>query len=131
MAVQSDKQLQLHASLKKFYNTGAEYFSEAREVNCVVTPERAKLLSWVKSGDRVLDVGCGPGDNGRHLAGGVRYFGCDLSVLGLRLAQELLPEARFTLGESQRLPFAGDSFDVVLSTYALEHFVFARESLEE
>jgi hypothetical protein len=41
----SDKQVELHASLKRFYNTGAEYFSEASQVNCVVTPERAKLLS--------------------------------------------------------------------------------------
>jgi SAM-dependent methyltransferase len=52
-------------------------------------------------------------------------------VVGLRLARQLLPSSGFTLGESQTLPFADGSFDVVLSTYALEHFVFAKESLEE
>ena len=38
---------------------------------------------------------------------------------------------RLTQGESHRLPFATDAFDAVISTYALEHFVFPRESLEE
>ena len=123
--------IDLHRNLKEFYNTDAGYFAEAHEVNSELTPERARLFSWIQPGTRVLDVGCGPGDNGRHLASRTNYVGCDLSSLALRMAHATLPSSHFALGESQSLPFASDSFDVVLSTYALEHLVFARQSLEE
>src|SRR5579864_4755357 len=131
MPTEADKQQQLHRDLKEFYNERADYFAEAHEVNCQLTPERSHLLSWIASGSRVLDVGCGPGDNGRRLSSRTRYVGCDLSNVALNMAREALPECQFTLCESQTLPFATGSFDVVLSTYSLEHFVFARQSLEE
>jgi SAM-dependent methyltransferase len=130
MPLPTEKEV-LHQSLRDFYNRDGDYFSEAREANAELTPERAHLLSWVKPEMFVLDVGCGPGDNGRHLQTRVRYMGCDLSSIALRMAREILPQCQFTMCESQELPFASASFDAVLSTYSLEHFVFPEESLDE
>ncbi len=126
-----DRYEDLHRNLKRFYNTRSGYFEEAHDVNSELTPERAHALSWIQAGDRVLDVGCGPGDNGRHLPAGVAYLGCDLSAVALEMAHLALPGQAFVASESQCLPFVTGSFDVVLSTYALEHLVFARQSLEE
>ena len=124
---------ELHQRLRAFYNESPEYFAEASCVNRELTPERAELFRFIKNGDRVLDVGCGSCDNAHALAARTTYCGCDISHLALRRGATAAPEFRLRLaqGESQRLPFADASFSVVLSTYALEHFVFPRESLDE
>jgi SAM-dependent methyltransferase len=126
-----EKSQTLHQRLMQFYQCAADYFVEASEVNCVLTPEREHLFSWILPGSRVLDVGCGPGDNGYHLARSVRYVGLDISPLALRVAREAVTEGIFAAGESHRLPFSTGGFDAVLSTYALEHLVFAQASLNE
>ena len=124
---------ELHQRLRAFYNESPEYFAEASCVNRELTPERAELFRFIQNGDRVLDVGCGACDNAHALAARTTYFGCDISHLALRRGATASPEfhLRLAQGESQRLPFADGSFSVVLSTYALEHFVFPRESLDE
>lgn len=124
---------ELHQRLRAFYNESHEYFAEASGVNRELTPERAELFRFIQPGDRVLDVGCGACDNAHALAGRASYTGCDISFLALRRGAAAYPEfhLRFAQGESQRLPFATGSFSIVLSTYALEHFVFPRASLDE
>jgi SAM-dependent methyltransferase len=122
----------LHQTLKTFYNANEDYFLNAGEVNADLTPERRYLFACIKENDRVLDVGCGPCDNQRHLKRSW-YVGCDISQVALRLARNanLEPLGGLVQGESQRLPFRDNSFDAVLSTYALEHFVFPRETMDE
>ena len=124
---------QLDAELRSFYNRNSGYFEHAADINSEMSPERAALFSWIKAGERVLDVGCGPGDNGVHLGQRSRYFGCDVSFLALGMAAKTLGKraAGFAQVDSRALPFAEGSFDTVISTYALEHMVFPRESLDE
>ena len=102
-------------------------------MNRELTPERAELFRFIPDGARVLDVGCGACDNAHAIAPRAKYFGCDVSHLALRRGAAAFPNLslQFAQGESQRLPFRDGSFDVALSTYALEHFVFPRESLDE
>ncbi|MHB8520739.1 MAG: class I SAM-dependent methyltransferase [Limisphaerales bacterium] len=126
-------QERLHRELRSFYNAQPDYFEQASATNRKLTPERAQLFKWISPGDRVLDVGCGTCENGLHLATRGPYFGCDISFVALKLAAAALPPQSRGLvqAESQTLPFLSNTFDVVLSTYALEHFVFPRESLDE
>lgn len=122
----------LHASLREFYNRSADYFEEAGEANAELTPERAHLFSFIPDGALLLDVGSGRCENAEFLRGRVRYIACDLSEMGLARARALKrPITAFVQAESQSLPFRDNSLDAVISTYALEHFVYPEKSLRE
>ena len=73
-------------------------------------------------GARVLDAGCGPGDPvTRLLAERFEVVGVDFSGEQLRLAREQVPEAEFVRQDLTHLGFADESFDGVVSYYALIH----------
>lgn len=82
----------------------------------------------VKSGDRVLDIGCGPGFFARMLAQAV---GAEGSVVGIDAAPEMIEYAgrkarrlancRFQPGTAESLAFADASFDVVVSSLMMHH----------
>ena len=82
----------------------------------------------IQSGDRVLDVGCGPGYFTRMLADAVGPTG---SAVGIDAAPEMikyasrmtrrLPNCRFESGTAEALAFPDASFDVVVSSLMLHH----------
>jgi demethylmenaquinone methyltransferase/2-methoxy-6-polyprenyl-1,4-benzoquinol methylase len=90
---------------------------------------RLLVENAVKEGDTVLDCGAGTGTTGIMAAkkvgprGAVTLF--DLSDAMLAVARDkagregLLDRLTFQSGDMVHLPFADDSFDVVLSTYSL------------
>ena len=122
----------LHASLREFYSRNEKYFDEAGEANADLTPERRELFAFIPDGALVLDAGCGRCENAAFIGERARYVGFDLSALGLEKARSLgRPLFAATLGESQQLPFTENAFDICLSTYALEHFVFPERCLRE
>lgn len=70
----------------------------------------------LRPGDRVLDVGCGPGRHVAALAGrGMSVVGLDVAETFLRVAADRAPVgAHFVRGDARRLPF-GPRFDAVIS----------------
>jgi ubiquinone/menaquinone biosynthesis C-methylase UbiE len=82
----------------------------------------------VRSGDDVLDVGCGPGYFTRMLA---LPAGSSGSATGLDAAPEMveyathkarsLDNCSFRTGSAEELPFTDGSFDVVVSSLMLHH----------
>jgi SAM-dependent methyltransferase len=70
----------------------------------------------LRAGDRVLDVGCGPGRHAHALAArGVEVVGVDISQRFVDLATEHAPAgATFVRGDARALAFA-DEFDAVIS----------------
>lgn len=82
----------------------------------------------VNDGDRVLDVGCGPGYFVRMLA---RAVGATGSAVGIDAAPEMIDYARrkarrltncsFESGSAEALPFPDASVDVVASSLMLHH----------
>jgi ubiquinone/menaquinone biosynthesis C-methylase UbiE len=79
-------------------------------------------------GDRVLDVGCGPGYAARMLAEAV---GPEGSVVGIDAAPEMteyasrrarrLTNCRFQPGTAESLAFPDGSFDVLVSSLVMHH----------
>jgi ubiquinone/menaquinone biosynthesis C-methylase UbiE len=74
--------------------------------------------------NRLLDVGCGSGALLQLLASKVAFrrppVGLDLSASMLDLAQERRT-IQLLRGAGTQLPFAGDSFDVVLCSHVVKH----------
>ena len=91
--------------------------------------EREVLSNLLTPQTRILDLGCGTGVNLARL----RLLGLAFdSYTGLDLTPGMLSQASAKLagkktatycrGDMRRLPFPNQSFDLVLSTWALSHF---------
>ncbi|WP_435358675.1 class I SAM-dependent methyltransferase [Haloarchaeobius sp. DFWS5] len=74
------------------------------------------------SGERVLDVGCGPGpDSAVFAERGYDVVGFDLTASFLDAARDAVPAGRFARGDMRRLPFAADAFDGVWACASFLH----------
>jgi len=114
-------------NLEKYYD---QYWLEKDEG---FDPERAQfVVDRVRPTDRVLDMGCGPGQVAEKLAAQ------NTSVVGLDFSEVILARAS-SRGVScvkadmdgAALPFADESFDVVLFTQTIEHLFHFREAVGE
>jgi SAM-dependent methyltransferase len=87
----------------------------------------AYLLPHLSSGDRVLDVGCGPGTITADLAtrtGHVTALEITDAALGLARAEigrRGLTNVAFAVGDVHTLDFPDDAFDVVHAHQVLQH----------
>ena len=81
----------------------------------------------VRPGMRHLDVGCGAGEALRlSRQMGAVIFGFDASETLVRIANELLPEAEYRVGDMEALPYDDGSFD---ATTGFNSFQFASDPL--
>lgn len=73
-------------------------------------------------GERLLDVGCGPGpDIATFASAGYDVTGLDMTPSFLRAASERVPAASLVRGDMRRLPFENASFDGVWSCASFLH----------
>ena len=103
-------------------------------------------MAGVQPGDRALDVCCGTGD----VAFALRQSGAEVTALdfsaamlavaqvraqdcsgGLRPPGNAPPPVQFLRGDALRLPFPGESFDVVTVAYGLRNLSDWERGLEE
>lgn len=81
-----------------------------------------ELLSVLGSTPRVLDLGCGCGVPGTHLlATRARVTGVDFSHVQIERARRLVPDADFICEDMSAVRFPPESFDAVVSFYAIFH----------
>ncbi len=120
---------QQHKRIKREFAKQASDFGKLG-----LTLARADYLRWMvenlplRRNDEVLDVAAGTGHLSRAIAPRVRC------VTAFDLTPEMLGEARraaeqeglaniaFTEGDAERLPYGDDSFDVVVTRFAVHHF---------
>lgn len=75
-------------------------------------------------GDRVLDLGCGPGSMWGHwqtLDSPGALVGVDLSEAMIQEARQNHPDGEFHVGRAHALPFPDGSFDIVVASAVLHH----------
>jgi SAM-dependent methyltransferase len=89
----------------------------------------------VSTGQRVLDVACGTGVVARiaadRVGGAGSVVGVDINDGMLAVARRLRPTIEWQRADAARLPFADDSFDVVLCQAALMFFADRVAALRE
>jgi SAM-dependent methyltransferase len=87
--------------------------------------DRFVELVPVEPGDRVLDVGCGPGVLTQRLVdrlGADAVQGVDPSGSFLEAARERLPQVQFRLGDAEELDYPDDAFDAAFAQLVV-HFM--------
>ena len=94
--------------------------------------ERARPIG---PSDRILDLGCGTGIVARtlreRLGGGFSIAGIDASADMIAMARRLAPDLEWREADARSLPFADDSFELVLSQQMLQFVPDPGEALRE
>lgn len=86
---------------------------------------RPHLRALGRTGGRILDIGCGTGDDVRVLAReGFAPVGLDFAWNGLVFARDMFPRGRFVQADvtAKRLPFRDDTFDAAIARCSLHYF---------
>ncbi len=84
----------------------------------------SQFIHLLDSGMKVLDLGCGPGNNARQLILSGKEFsieGIDLSEEMVRLAQQNVPGGIFRCADIRKINYPADSFDAVLLSFCIIH----------
>lgn len=114
----------LISKMEKDFNLIASHFSQTRRF---LWPEIKAWQKYVKSGEKVLDIGCA---NGRLLGmfkdTAVEYFGIDLSEELIAIAKKecqkySVSKVNFQVANMLDLPFEDNSFDSVFCVATLHH----------
>ncbi len=119
----------LKAHLRSFWDSHQPYWDAVSTEASASSVHRQRAASFVPDGTAVLDIACGSAANSYWLEGRCRYFGADLSQLGLHRA--IRPSLKLACADADQLPFRPGAFDVAISTYALEHAVDPIQMLRE
>lgn len=95
-----------------------------------------QLETWIKRGERVLDLACGSGYGAAYLAQrtGASVVGGDLSSEAIAICRESwrdIPNLRFEQVDGTSLPYDDDFFDKVVSFETIEHTTSYRELIAE
>ncbi len=121
----------LKNKLYKYWDVSPEYYEIAENVQADVEVKRKEVFTTIKEDKRVLDVACGSGRNRRDLPEKTFYCGIDISFVGLSVAKGLHANAAFLKADAVNLPMADSSFDYVISTNAVEHFIEPKLAFDE
>lgn len=116
-----DKQNEILKIVRANYEDIAESFDETREKP--IWPPLLELLKEVKTGQSILDVGCGNGRILKDLSGrGVRYVGLDQSRALIKICQDKYPKYKFAAADIANLGAVAEyDFDWVFCVAVLHH----------
>lgn len=80
------------------------------------------FLSYVPTGSKILDLGCGPGKDAQFfIDSGYQVTGVDISPQMISLARRLVPKGEFIVSDIESLSLNAQSFDAVWASASLLH----------
>ena len=84
--------------------------------------EVKKFATYMKSGKKVLDVGCGPGKHAKELIKlGLEVTGIDFSKEMIKEAKIRVPKGNFRLMDMKNLKYKNNTFDGLLCWATILH----------
>ena len=113
------------------------FFEQVTRYRYSAQPFMHELIGFGRfTGQRLLEVGCGLGTDLRQFAlGGARVIGLDLSQQSVSLARQHFlvfgADGNFVQSDSEHLPFADASFDIVYSFGVLHHTPDTQAAVDE
>jgi len=118
--------------IDKQYNQFAKDFSDSVNLPLISRNIFYKTLGTDLEGKSLLDIACGDGvDLVYYKNLGAKVSGVDASEELIGIAKSKLPENDIRVGLLESLPYENDSFDIVLSKYAIQTSENIEESLNE
>jgi ubiquinone/menaquinone biosynthesis C-methylase UbiE len=111
---------------KQFTKTAEVFGNFAIATRGVEAGKLAEMVRASKS-DRVIDIACGPGTLALRFALQAKWAcGVDLTPAILKRAKDSAADDQitnldFTIADAHKLPFAGGSIDIAITSYALHH----------
>ena len=109
------------------YNEIAEDFSSKRNYN---TNDLINLSKICKSGDKVLDFGCGNGRFSELISSDCEYLGVDISKGLIKIAQERYPDKNFKVIGQLPLNLQKQYFDIIFTLAVFHHIPDYKTRLE-
>jgi len=81
-----------------------------------------QLMPYIKKSNVLLDAGCGKKGIMNKYKGRLKYsVGIDLSLLAIKMNDSL---DSYVQGSLDRLPFRDETFDIIISQWAVEHIEY-------
>lgn len=120
---------------KHFYakSSSRESFGSCLRPGGLSLTHRLLEESSLQAGDRVLDLGCGPGESLFLMQESFCFevFGLDHSEKLLAQARARLPKAELSLGDAHAIPYANDNFHGILAECSLSLMAHVESVLAE
>lgn len=105
-----------------FYDLIAEHTADEWYPNSVLLPAIEEFVCFLPEKPRVLDLGCGPGNESMRLASaGANVVGVDFSAENIRIARERCPQCQFFELDFRQLDDRLGRFDGVFACASLIH----------
>ena len=105
---------------------------EARIEDWQPHPFRRFVGSVLQTGDRIAEIGCGPGRATLYLVRkGFTVVAVDVSIASLQLARRRAPAASYAVATNLGLPLRDGAFDAVVSDGVIHHTPDPRRAFAE
>lgn len=121
--------------MSKYYNEfWNKYKNQYLEDFVFKWPVLKKIIP-VRSGQNILDFGCGTGkimQKMREMSPKNKFIGIDVSETAIEIAKEKHPWAKFyPVQDGERFPFKNNHFNLILAADVIEHVYNTKHTLSE